>query len=66
MSKNAAAAEELVRLYDLGLKCNLHGIPVREMNKKELIAFIGFLDELASERMEYSTKLENQCKKSSQ
>jgi len=63
-TKESTAEAELTKLYNMGLKCKLHGMPVSEMNKKELIAFIGFLDELATDRMMELRGLENQCKKS--
>lgn len=58
MSKTDAAETELTRLYNIGMECEMHGVPVADMNKKDLIAFIGFLDELATERLGYVNKYE--------
>lgn len=33
-----------------GLKCELWGVLVSDMNRDELLGFIGFLDELATDR----------------
>ena len=49
-SKYDAAEAELTRLYNIGLKCEMHGMPVTRMGKMDLIAFIGFLDELSTKR----------------
>jgi hypothetical protein len=41
---------KLQGLFENGNKCELWGRKVPDMDKDELIIFIGFLDELATER----------------
>ena len=38
--------------YDSGLKCQLFGVEVKDMNKEELISFIGMLDNLNTHNQE--------------
>ncbi len=37
-------------LFQRGMKCSLHGLDVKYMDEHQLIAFIGYLDDLATER----------------
>jgi hypothetical protein len=39
------------RLFERGMKCSLWGQKVADMGQFELITFIGYLDELATDRM---------------
>lgn len=42
--------------YKRGMKCEWLGHKAAEMSRKELIAFVGMLDELATERARATTK----------
>lgn len=36
--------------FDRGCLCHLHGLDAKDMSRDELLAFVGFLDELATAR----------------
>ena len=58
MEKSNTAEAELARFYVVGMGCDFHGMPVKDMNRKELIAFIGYLDEAATKRLRGTRKYE--------
>ena len=40
--------KEQKRLYKRGCKCSLHGVKAIDMDTRQLIAFVGYLDEVAN------------------
>lgn len=42
--------EDIKPYVERGLRCSMWGRDARDMDKEELVAFIGFLDELATMR----------------